>query len=57
MAAGGTAELVTIGVGDEVRRELLSGYGAERVVAAVSDLLDLSVSEKPGIPNAPPWAH
>ena len=57
VAAGRAAGLVTIGVGDEVRRELLSGYGAERVVAAVSDLLDLRLSEKPGIPNAPPWAH
>ena len=35
VAAGRAAGLVTIGVGDQARRELLLGYGAERVVAAV----------------------
>lgn len=40
VAAGHAAGLVVIGVGEGVQAELLRGFGAERVVPAVSALLD-----------------
>jgi beta-phosphoglucomutase-like phosphatase (HAD superfamily) len=40
VAAGHSAGLGVIGVGDEVTRERLRGFGAERVVASLSALLD-----------------
>ncbi|MGZ8702396.1 MAG: HAD family hydrolase [Gaiellaceae bacterium] len=45
VAAGHAAGLAAIGVGDEAQGELLLGFGAERVVASVSDLLDPRLSD------------
>jgi HAD superfamily hydrolase (TIGR01509 family) len=41
VAAGHAAGLSVIGVGDAAQRELLEGFGAERVVSSLSVLLDL----------------
>jgi HAD superfamily hydrolase (TIGR01509 family) len=43
VAAGHTAGLAVIGVGDGAQEELLRGFGAERVVPSVSSLLDSSL--------------
>jgi beta-phosphoglucomutase-like phosphatase (HAD superfamily) len=45
VAAGHTAGLAVIGVGDGARGELLQGFGAERVVPSLSVLLDRRLSE------------
>jgi beta-phosphoglucomutase-like phosphatase (HAD superfamily) len=45
VAAGHAAGLAVIGVGDEAPRELLQGFGAERVVSSLSALLDLQLSD------------
>jgi beta-phosphoglucomutase-like phosphatase (HAD superfamily) len=45
VAAGHAAGLAVIGVGDEAQRELLQGFGAERVVPSLSVLLDLQLSD------------
>ena len=48
IAAGHAAELVVVGVGDGDDAEMLSGFGAERVVPAVSALLDPRLREERG---------
>jgi HAD superfamily hydrolase (TIGR01509 family) len=45
VAAGHAAGLAVIGVGDEAQREVLHGFGAERVVSSLSVLLDLQLSD------------
>jgi HAD superfamily hydrolase (TIGR01509 family) len=45
VAAGHAAGLAVIGVGDEAVRELLQGFGAERVVSSLSALLDPQLSD------------
>ena len=45
VAAGNAAGLAVIGVGEGPQGELLLGFGAERVVPLVSDLLDLRLSD------------
>jgi beta-phosphoglucomutase-like phosphatase (HAD superfamily) len=45
VAAGHAAGLAVIGVGDEAQRDLLQGFGAERVVPSLSVLLDLQLSD------------
>jgi beta-phosphoglucomutase-like phosphatase (HAD superfamily) len=44
VAAGHAAGLGVIGVGDRAQRELLQGFGAERVVPSLSVLLDRQLS-------------
>lgn len=44
VAAGHAAGLAVIGVGDQAQRELLQGFGAERVVSSLSALLDPQLS-------------
>jgi HAD superfamily hydrolase (TIGR01509 family) len=44
VAAGHTAGLTVIGVGDGAQREVLQGFGAERVVPSLSVLLDRQLS-------------
>jgi HAD superfamily hydrolase (TIGR01509 family) len=48
VAAGHAAGIAVIGVGDEAQRELLLGFGAERVVPSVGVLLDPRLSEVRG---------
>ena len=50
VAAGHAAGLTVIGVGDEAQRELLQGFGAERVVPSLSVLLDHQLSGGANIP-------
>jgi beta-phosphoglucomutase-like phosphatase (HAD superfamily) len=45
VAAGNAARLAVIGVGEGPQSELLLGFGAERVVPLVSDLLDPRLSD------------
>jgi beta-phosphoglucomutase-like phosphatase (HAD superfamily) len=47
IAAGHTAGLVVIGIGEAERGELLEGFGAERVVPSLEALLDPRLREKP----------
>ena len=47
VAAGLVAGLGVIGVGEEAQRELLLGFGAERVVPSVSVLLDPRLNREP----------
>lgn len=44
VAAGHTAGLTVFGVGDRAQREVLQGFGAERVVPSLSVLLDRQLS-------------
>jgi beta-phosphoglucomutase-like phosphatase (HAD superfamily) len=52
VAAGDAARLAVVGVGDGAQGELLRGFGAERVVPAVSALLDPCL-----LPFSPPARH
>jgi len=45
VAAGHAAGLAVIGVGDQAQRELLQGFGAERVVSSLRALLDPQLSD------------
>ena len=45
VAAGHAAGLAVIGVGDQAQRELLQGFGAERVVSSLMALLDPQLSD------------
>ena len=48
VAAGHAAGIAVIGVGDEAQREVLLGFGAERVVPSVGVLLDRRLSDARG---------
>jgi beta-phosphoglucomutase-like phosphatase (HAD superfamily) len=47
VAAGRAAGVAVIGVGDEIRSELLSGFGAGRTVTGLSALLDPRILRQP----------
>ena len=47
VAAGKSAGVAVIGVGDETQRQLLSGFGAERTATALSALLDPRILREP----------